>query len=302
MNISKVTHAGREFSVKTAREYGASVDGAKALGGWSDSGSFRPCYDRALPVDALLGAAMFDAGRPESHFLPREFLGEFYSDDIFIIIDAKPEPPAELLENIFPWVETELAALELRERENPLARDIALHQFFKLLVWFRILLLQDCALLYMQNPQSPLFTYPPFNSTVFREFAASSVDRIADVEARGRLAVKNLPQNLVRGFQGAVSSLTMAQRAGHDEMRSRVLGLEAQLRAMAQHITDLGGMPGRQRKSRETREPGQLFHFRAQFNSQRRSHSSFASASPPLFISSPRCRNHTPNLFATGTE
>jgi hypothetical protein len=53
------------------------VDGAKALGGWSDSGSFKPCYDRALPIDALLGAAMFDEARPESHFVPREFLGEF---------------------------------------------------------------------------------------------------------------------------------------------------------------------------------------------------------------------------------
>ncbi|KAJ6629729.1 hypothetical protein B0H10DRAFT_2208694 [Mycena sp. CBHHK59/15] len=75
INISKVTHAGRAYTVKTAREYGASVDGAKALGGWSESGSFRPCYDRALPVDALLGAAMFDAARPEAHFLARDCLG-----------------------------------------------------------------------------------------------------------------------------------------------------------------------------------------------------------------------------------
>lgn len=76
INITKVTHAGRVFSVKTAREYGASVAGAKALGGWADSGSFQPCYDRALPVDALLGAAMFDAARPEAHFLARQFLRE----------------------------------------------------------------------------------------------------------------------------------------------------------------------------------------------------------------------------------
>lgn len=61
-----------------AREHGASVEGAKALGGWSDSGSFRACYDRALPLDALLGAAMFDATKPEAHFLPREFLREYY--------------------------------------------------------------------------------------------------------------------------------------------------------------------------------------------------------------------------------
>lgn len=72
--ISKVTHAGRAYSARTAREYGASVDGAKALGGWSDTGSFKACYDRALPLDALLGAAMFDATKPEGHFIPREFI------------------------------------------------------------------------------------------------------------------------------------------------------------------------------------------------------------------------------------
>lgn len=76
ITISKVTHAGRGYAVKVSREHGASVEGAKALGGWSESGSFRPCYDRALPVDAMLGAAMFDAQRPENHFLPRESLCE----------------------------------------------------------------------------------------------------------------------------------------------------------------------------------------------------------------------------------
>ena len=43
------------------------MDGTKALEGWSDSGSFCPCYDRTLPIDALLGAATFDAHRPESY-------------------------------------------------------------------------------------------------------------------------------------------------------------------------------------------------------------------------------------------
>jgi hypothetical protein len=76
VSITKVTHSGRGYAVKTSREHGASVEGAKALGGWSESGPFRPCYDRALPVDAMLGAAMFDVQKPETHFLPRESLGE----------------------------------------------------------------------------------------------------------------------------------------------------------------------------------------------------------------------------------
>ena len=76
VSITKSTHAGRPFAAQTARAHGASVSGTKALGGWSESGSFRPCYDRAFPADALLGAAMFNARRPEAHFQPRNTLGE----------------------------------------------------------------------------------------------------------------------------------------------------------------------------------------------------------------------------------
>ena len=64
------------FPAKDTRERGASVDGTKALGGWSDSGSFCPCYDRAFPLDALFGAAHFSAKQPENFFSPRTTLGE----------------------------------------------------------------------------------------------------------------------------------------------------------------------------------------------------------------------------------
>lgn len=73
-----MTHAGRGYAVKVSREHRASVAGPKALGGWSESGSFRPCYDRVLPVDAMLGAAMFDVQQREAHFLSRESLLELY--------------------------------------------------------------------------------------------------------------------------------------------------------------------------------------------------------------------------------
>jgi hypothetical protein len=41
-------------------------------------GAFRRCYDLALPVETMLGAAMFDAQRPETHFLPWESLREWH--------------------------------------------------------------------------------------------------------------------------------------------------------------------------------------------------------------------------------
>ena len=74
--LSKATHAGRSYTAKTAREWSASCESTKALGNWSSSGSYRACYDRQVPIDALLGAAMFNAQKPEDHFLEREQLGE----------------------------------------------------------------------------------------------------------------------------------------------------------------------------------------------------------------------------------
>lgn len=76
IDISKVTHAGRVFSASSTRAHGASVSGTKALGGWSESGSFRGCYDRAFPLDALLGAATFNARNPATYFMAREHLGK----------------------------------------------------------------------------------------------------------------------------------------------------------------------------------------------------------------------------------
>jgi hypothetical protein len=90
-------------------------------------------------------------------------------------------------------VEDELATLEACGHEIAFTCDIAMHQLFKNFIWFRTLLLQNGALLYTKYRQASL---PPFNSREFCEFAASSVDLIAEVEARGPLAVKNLAQRL----------------------------------------------------------------------------------------------------------
>lgn len=76
INISKVTHAGKPYIAKTSHEHGASVNGVKALGGWNDSGIYCPCYDWVLPIDALLGVAMFNGNRQDSYFVPHAHLGK----------------------------------------------------------------------------------------------------------------------------------------------------------------------------------------------------------------------------------
>jgi len=77
VSISKVTHGGRSYAATTARSHGATETGTKAMGGWNENGAFRACYDRALPVDALLGAAMFNGRKPETYFVARDRLGAF---------------------------------------------------------------------------------------------------------------------------------------------------------------------------------------------------------------------------------
>ena len=75
IEISKVTHAGRGFTATNARQHRASANDTKALGRWSTGDSYSACYDRALPTSAMLAAAMFNAEKPESYSLARDFLG-----------------------------------------------------------------------------------------------------------------------------------------------------------------------------------------------------------------------------------
>ncbi|KAK7000831.1 hypothetical protein R3P38DRAFT_3218014 [Favolaschia claudopus] len=81
VSITKVTHGARPFAAQMCRSFGASVSDTKALGGWNESGSFKNCYDRALPVGALLGAAFFNSAKPELYRVARDCL-EPPSDDI----------------------------------------------------------------------------------------------------------------------------------------------------------------------------------------------------------------------------
>ena len=67
VDITKKTHAGHHYAAHTVRAHGASASGTKALGSWNESGSFTSVYDRVFPLDVLMGAAMYNARRPEEY-------------------------------------------------------------------------------------------------------------------------------------------------------------------------------------------------------------------------------------------
>jgi len=83
---------------------------------------------------------------------------------------------------IFLWIEQEQAALVEHARSDLCARDMALHQFLRLLQWLCQVLLQDAALLYSDYPNCPLFHFPPFSTLVFHTFAANSKATITHTE------------------------------------------------------------------------------------------------------------------------
>ncbi|KAG6375127.1 hypothetical protein JVT61DRAFT_3329 [Boletus reticuloceps] len=70
IDIMKKTYAGHHYAALTAHVHSASTSGTKALGGWNESGSLNSMYDHAFPLDALLGAMMYNGHWPEECALP----------------------------------------------------------------------------------------------------------------------------------------------------------------------------------------------------------------------------------------
>ncbi|KAJ7213565.1 hypothetical protein GGX14DRAFT_393054 [Mycena pura] len=195
------------------------------LGGWSESGSFKHCYDRALPAPALLGAAFFNSSKPELYRIARDCL----------------EPPVEISRQVFPWIEDEHTALIERQHANGLAKDIALHQFLACMLWFRRILIQDLAVIFTQNPHAAIFNLPPFNSSAFRNFAATSTAAIDAALEEARLAFQNLPQHLIASMQGALATQNLAFERERHAHQAQMQAMESQMGEMRSLLEVMAG-------------------------------------------------------------
>lgn len=69
-------HAQRYMAAFIMQANGTSKEAAQAMG-WSCGDFFNSVYDYKLPLEALLGAAMYNARKPEPHFCARDLLGMF---------------------------------------------------------------------------------------------------------------------------------------------------------------------------------------------------------------------------------
>ncbi|KIJ34116.1 hypothetical protein M422DRAFT_52114 [Sphaerobolus stellatus SS14] len=172
--ITKVSHAGHIFSAFFMRQQGTSVEDAKVAGLWSSSGSFGVAYDCKVPLEGLLGAAGFDPPEPKVHFLSHHNL----------------DVPEELELQIFPWIETQEAAL--------------LH--------LCKVLLQDLAVLHNEVPQYQLYNVAPFNTVASQTFALSAPQIITAAAAQAEVALKNLPQQWANTVCGVIEAAVAVQQ------------------------------------------------------------------------------------------
>jgi len=132
------------------------------------------------------------------------------------------EPLPDLLAYIFPWIEEQQAALEVRAGKSKLARDIALKQFLRLLTWFRVVILQDCALIYAKHPECPLFRFAPFTYPSFKTFSANATANLAAAEEKAHLAFQNLPNHMAQSLQGYTTNLRLDQQQNHEEILQKI--------------------------------------------------------------------------------
>jgi hypothetical protein len=146
------------------------------------------------------------------------------------------EPPANLLAHVFPWVEQEQAALHARARDNPLANDMALKQFLQLLIWLRTVLLQDAAVLFVQDPSCPIFRYSVFQTAAFRDFAAASQQALTDAEEKARLSFERLPDHLVKSLQGILTNSRLEQQQDRENCLRQLSAMDARLDAILETV------------------------------------------------------------------
>jgi hypothetical protein len=147
---------------------------------------------------------------------------------IFLTGVAAAGPPSDVLAYLFPWVEPELAALKTHTSQSRLNRDIALKQFLRLLQWLRIVLVQDCALLYARYPTCPMFCFAPFTYPSFTTFSANAATLIITVEEEARLAFHNLPDHMSRSMRGYATDLQMKQEQNHSKVCKQLWELQQQ--------------------------------------------------------------------------
>lgn len=125
---------------------------------------------------------------------------------------------------------------------------MSLQHFLKLLRWLREVIFQDAAILYSRDPSCQFFRYPPFNSNLFRDFAATATSRITEIEEEARLRLHNLPENIILSVRGVLEGLELRRAAELDKARASQQELSRQLSVLT------GAVEGSQASKKSRRQ------------------------------------------------
>ncbi|KAE8264110.1 hypothetical protein A4X09_0g7056 [Tilletia walkeri] len=221
---SALTHAMRRGGSRVAYEAGCTEDDVRKHGRW--------CGDRMMeryltgvsiqPVRALSGFKI-EGG---DYWLPRALL----------------EPPQELAQSIFPWVEPSYKQIQARVLVGGKSDSAAL-EFLTMLKFLRVVLLQDAAILQDQCPSPFLFSYAPFNTKAFSNYQTSLLTKINSTPTPFDMQLEQLMPTVGNALAGLRSTVEKLRT----DMSTTTAKLEASVRALAmrqeqQHAEVMGAI------------------------------------------------------------
>ncbi|KAF8882501.1 hypothetical protein CPB84DRAFT_1790828 [Gymnopilus junonius] len=114
-------------------------------------------------------------------------------------------PPSELLDYLFPWVDQEISnCCKRMGKYGEKAMDDSLLGFLGLLKYLRLIIIQDATILFLKYPDSPIFTKPPFSFSSFRRFAEASKASMSHPHSQTLMQ----PTDLTKERSSSISSIT----------------------------------------------------------------------------------------------
>ena len=158
LDSSSVLYLWRGVAARKAENMGVHIESIKRAGGWANS---------ALQNSYLAPSVALDACRALANFT--SISGSYY------LCRTAIEPSETLINAVFPVSTIAQSIKEYQEKTNN--TEIADTQFFKLLRYFAITLLQDSFIL-MQDDEygdHPLFKNSLFQSPLFQQFKAELI-------------------------------------------------------------------------------------------------------------------------------
>ncbi|KAJ7262841.1 hypothetical protein C8J57DRAFT_1513088 [Mycena rebaudengoi] len=106
----------------------------------------------------------------------------------------------------------------------------------------------------MVTASTAIFDHPPFNSTVFRDFARKSSAIITKAEKDVALALEKLPEHIANTFHAAMARLAIDQQIEREATKT----FQEEMLALLQGSGGAGGTKKRRKVAQETLPPPQM--------------------------------------------